>query len=78
MSESARYHAREWASDKTIAEIKAEITRLEQAPEWKGHEFDDQRMRHMRATTIRTLKDLVAARTIEGLTAYTNLTGERA
>jgi hypothetical protein len=74
MSEAARYDAREWAADKTLAEIKAEITRLEQAPKWKGHEFDDQRMRHKHATWIRTLKDLVTARTVEGLTAFANLT----
>lgn len=59
MSMSARWHAMEWAKDKTALEIAAKIKMLESAPEWQGVEFDDVRARHMRQTEIDTLRKII-------------------
>lgn len=60
MSMATRYHTRLWAEGKSAAEISARITELQTAPEWKGVEFDDVRVRHMRQTEIDTLTELLA------------------
>lgn len=62
MSMSARYHAKQWANGKTANEIRAEIARLEAMPRHQGIEFDDDRVRHMHATTIETLRQLLQTR----------------
>lgn len=59
MSDSARYHAREWAVNKTPEQIRARVLELEAMPRWKGVEFDDIRVNHMTRTEIDTLLDIL-------------------
>lgn len=61
MSLAAADDARLWAEGKSREEITAEADRLEAAPEWRGVEFDDHRMRHKRQTRVRTLREIAAA-----------------
>lgn len=63
MSESTRYHARQWAQDKTLSEIQAEIARLKDTSEWRGVEFDDARVNHKRQTRIDELSVIAAEKT---------------
>lgn len=65
MSDSARYHARMDAEGKTIAELREMIARAEAAPEWRGVEFDDARVRHKARTRLETLREVLAEREAE-------------
>jgi hypothetical protein len=62
---SARYHARLWAEGKTAEQVAERIAALRAAPEWKGVEFDDVRVRHMTQTEIDTLSDVLKGMTAE-------------
>jgi hypothetical protein len=64
MSDSARYHTRLWATNKTPDEIRDEIVRVQALRRHEGVEFDDARVRHRRAVQLEELNRLLT----EGVT----------
>lgn len=62
MSESTKYHARLDTGRMTNEELAAEIARLEVAPEWKGVEFGDVRVRHNARVRLETYREVLAER----------------
>jgi len=63
MSDSARFHAREWAKGKTFGEIAAQVVYLRSIPRNTGVEFDDTRVNHMTQTEISTLESILFSHT---------------
>src|SRR5688500_12732801 len=61
MSLNTRFHTKLWLQDKTREQVAARIAEMEAAPQWRGDEFDDQRVRSNRALELELLREALAA-----------------
>jgi hypothetical protein len=59
---STEYHAAEEAKTYSDAELEEAIETLENAPTWRGVDFDDARVRHKRAARLRVYREALAER----------------